>query len=100
MASPSRGVFVGVSIAVAKHHDQKQVGEEGFILLTLSHPRPLLKGVRTGAQTGQDTGGRVDAEALAECGSLDWPAPHGRVSLLSYRTQDRQPRDDPPHKAG
>jgi hypothetical protein len=26
-----------------------------------------------------------------------WLAPHGLLSLLSYRTQDHQPRDGPTH---
>lgn len=54
----SISVLVSVSIAVMKHLDQKQVGEERFIWLTLPHYRSSLKEVKAGAQTGQELGGR------------------------------------------
>jgi hypothetical protein len=52
------------------------------------------KEVRTGTQTGQEAG--ADAEAMEGCSLLacfPW-----LLSLLSYRTQDYQPRDGITHK--
>jgi hypothetical protein len=43
----------------------------------------------TGAHTGQEPGGRADAESME--GAADRLAPHGLLSLLSYRTQDQSP---------
>jgi hypothetical protein len=47
-----------VTMAVMKHHDQKQVGKKRFIWLTLPRHSSLLKEVRTGTQLGQEPGGR------------------------------------------
>ena len=58
-----------------KHHDQKQVGEKGFIWLTLPQHSSSLKAVRTGAHTGRNPEAGADAEALLT----------GLHSLLSYR---------------
>ena len=44
---------------------KKQVGEEGFIQLTLPHCCPSPKEVRTGTQAGQEAG--ADAEAMEGC---------------------------------
>jgi hypothetical protein len=49
----------------------------------------IKKEVRTGTQAG------VDAEAMEGC---YWLASPGLLSLLSYRTQDYQPRDGTTHK--
>lgn len=38
--------------------NKKQVGEEGFIQLTLLDHSPSLKEVRTGTQGGQEPGGK------------------------------------------
>ena len=38
---------------------------------------------------------RKDAEAME--GAAYWLAPHGLLSLLSYRTQDHQPKDGTTH---
>jgi hypothetical protein len=55
---------------------------KGFIQLTVPHYCSSPKDVRTGTQTGQETG--ADAEAMEGCSF--------------YRTQDYQPRDSPTHK--
>jgi hypothetical protein len=44
----------------------------------------------TGTQMGQEAG--ADAEAMEGCSLL------ACLSLLSYKTQDYQPRDGPTHK--
>jgi hypothetical protein len=72
---------------------KKQLGRKGFIQLTLSTLLLITKGCRTGTQAGQEAG----AEAEAKEGYY-WLASPGSLSLLSYRTQDYQPRDGPTHK--
>jgi hypothetical protein len=54
----------------------------------------ITKEVRTGTQAGQEAG--VDAEAMEGC--FLWLASPGLLSLLSYRTQDYQPRDGTTYK--
>jgi hypothetical protein len=49
-------ILIRFSIAVMKHHDQKQLGKKGFILLTPHNSS--LKAVRAGTQAGQEPGGR------------------------------------------
>jgi hypothetical protein len=51
------------------------------------------KEVRTGIHAGQEAG--ADAEVMDGC---YWLASTGLLSLLSYRTQDFQPRDGTTHK--
>ena len=46
--------------------------------------------VRAWIQAGQDSGGKRGAEAME--GAAYWLASPGLFSLLSYRTQDHQPR--------
>ena len=64
-----------VTIAVMKHHDQKQLWEEETYLAYASTSRNLEAG--------------ADAEAIERCCSLVYSL--WLVSLLSYRTQDHQP---------
>jgi hypothetical protein len=73
---------------------KKQVGEERVYSAYTSTLLFITKEVRTGTQTGQEAG--ADAEAWRD--ALYWLASHGLLSLLSYRTQDYQPRDSPTHK--
>jgi len=61
---------------------------EGFICLTLPHHCLSLKEVRTGTEAGQEPVTEA-IEGAAYC-----LAPHGLLILLSYRTQDHQPRGD------
>jgi hypothetical protein len=60
---------------------------EGFIWFILPYRCSSSKEVRTGTQTGQELGGSA-AYWLASCGFL---------SLLSYRSQDYQPKDGITH---
>jgi hypothetical protein len=69
---------------------KKKTGREGFIQLTLPYCCSSPKEVRTGTQASQEAG--ADAEAMEGCSLL--AASPGLLSLLSYRTQDYQPRDD------
>jgi hypothetical protein len=74
---------------------KKQVGEERVYSAYTSMLLFITKEVRTGTQAGQEAG--ADAEAM-EGDVLYWLASPGLLSLLSYRTQDYQPRDGPTHK--
>jgi hypothetical protein len=74
---------------------KKQVGEERiYSAYKFPHCCSLVKEVRTGTQAGQGAG--ADVEAMEGC--FYWLASPGLLSLLSYRTQDYQPRDGPTHK--
>ena len=58
-------VLVWVSVAMAKHHNQKQLGRKGFIGLSLlPHYCSSLKDIRTGTQTGQEPRGRGHGQEL------------------------------------
>jgi hypothetical protein len=69
---------------------KKQVGEERVYSAYISILLLITKECRTGTQAGQKAG--ADAEAMEGCSFS------GLLSLLSYRTQDNQPRDGPTHK--
>jgi hypothetical protein len=73
---------------------KKQVGEERVYSAYISILLLITKGCRTGTQAGQKAG--ADAEPWKDV--LYWLASSGLLSLLSYRTQDYQPRDGPTHK--
>ena len=73
---------------------KKQVGEERVYSAYTSILLFITKEVRTGTQAGQQAG--ADAEPWTDV--LYWLASPGLLSLLSYRTQDYQPRDGPTHK--
>jgi hypothetical protein len=78
---------------------KKQVGEERAYLAYTSTLLFITKEVRTRTQAGQKAG--ADAEAMEGCSllaCLPWLASPGLLSVLSYRTQDYQPRDGPTHK--
>ena len=51
-------VLVSVTVDVMKYHTESKLGRKGFGLLTCPHCCPSPKEVRTGAQTGQEPGGR------------------------------------------
>ena len=76
--SPSHGILVRISIAVMKHYDQKQLGEE----------RVYFTHIFIGQELTQDR--NPEAGAGAE-------AMEGLLSLLSYRTQDHHPNANPTH---
>ena len=59
--SSSRGptpFLVRVTIAVMKHHDQKQLGEKRVFMLTVSYNGLSSKAVRTETHIGHEPGGR------------------------------------------
>jgi hypothetical protein len=67
---------------------------KGFIHLTLPHCCSSPKEARTGTNAGQEEAG-ADTEAME--GYYLWLASSDFLSLLSYRTQDYQPRDGTTH---
>jgi hypothetical protein len=73
---------------------KKQVGEERVYSAYNPHCCSSPKEVRTGTQADQEAG--ADAEAME--GVTYWLVSPGLLSLLSYRTQDYQPRDGMTHK--
>jgi hypothetical protein len=68
---------------------KKQVGEERVYSAYTSILLFITKEVRTGTQAGQKAG--ADAEPWRDI--THWLTSPGLLSLLSYRTQDCQPRD-------
>jgi hypothetical protein len=73
---------------------KKQVGDERVYSAYTSILLFITKEVRTGTQAGQEAG--ADAESWRDV--LYWLASFGLLSLLSYRTQDYQPRDGSTHE--
>ena len=73
---------------------KKQIGEGRVYSAYTSILLFITKEVRTGTQAGQKAG--ADAEAMEGCSLL--ASSPGLLSLLSYKTQDYQPRDGPTHK--
>jgi hypothetical protein len=74
---------------------KKQLGRKGFIQFALPYCCSSPKEVRTGTQAGQEAGaygGRPWRDVLYGLASP------GLLSLLSYRTQDYQPRDGSTYK--
>ena len=70
---------------------KSELGRRGFIWLTHSHSCLSLKEVRTGIQIEQQLMQRPWRD-VTYC-----LAPRGLLSLLSYRTQDHQPRGGTTH---
>jgi len=69
------------------------LGRKGFIHLTFPHCCSSPKEVGTGTHTDQEA--RADAEAME--GDAYWLAAPALLGLLSYRTQNHQPRDGTTH---
>lgn len=67
------------------------LGEKGFILLTLTHHSPLLTEVRVETQ-GRNLKSGTEAESMEKHFLLYVLC--GLISLLSYCTQGHLPRDD------
>jgi hypothetical protein len=77
---------------------KKQLGRKGFIQLKLSTLLLFTNRCQdwnSSFLSPQEAG--ADAEAM-EGDVLYWLASPGLLSLLSYRTQDYQPRDGTTHK--
>jgi hypothetical protein len=72
-------VLVRVTSAVVKHQDQSNVGE-ARVNFTHSSIEQFI--IQSRASTDLEAGD--DAEAME--GAAYWLAPHGLLSLLSYRT--------------
>jgi hypothetical protein len=73
---------------------EKQLGRKGFIQLTLPYccSSPRKSGLELKQVRKQELMQRPWRAVLY------WLASPGLLSLLSYRTQDYQPRDGPTHK--
>jgi hypothetical protein len=66
-----------------EHHEESNLKRKGFIWHTL----PYQSIIKENQGRNLDTRADVDLE-----GDTSWFAPQGLLSLLSYRTQDHQPR--------
>ena len=91
--------FSRVSIAVIKkYHDKKQCGEErvyvAYISWTTVHWGKSEHALKLGRTWRLELMQRPWRNAV-----YYWLAPHGLLSLLSYRTQVHQPRDGTPHQS-
>jgi hypothetical protein len=73
---------------------KKQLGRKGFIQLTLPYccSSPRKSGLELKQARKQELMQKPWRDVLY------WLASPGLLSLLSYRTQDCQPRDGPTHK--
>jgi len=84
-------VFIWFTTVMMKHLDQSNPGGKGQLGLdfhiTVRHQRKSGQELKQ----GRNTKAGADAEAIED--AAYWPAPHGLLSLLSYRIQDHQPRD-------
>jgi hypothetical protein len=85
-----------VSIPAQTSTPRSKLRRKGFIQLTFPHYYSSPKEVRTRTQAGQEAG--ADAEAIEGCYLLAcFPWLAQPALLLSYRTQDYQPRDGTTH---
>jgi hypothetical protein len=73
------------------------LGRKGFIRLTLPQHCSSQEEVRTGTGARLTGMWRQELRLRAWRGAALWLAPHGLLSLLSYRTQDYQPRGGTTH---
>ena len=78
-----------ITTAVIIQNNQR-TGKERVSLAYTSIALFIMKDVRTETQTGQEPGGR-------RLNAAYWLVQAGLLSLLSYRTQDHQPRDGTTH---
>ena len=85
-------VLARVTIAVMKHHDQKQAGEKGFIWLIPLHHSPLVEEEKSREELKQAGTWRQELMQRSWRNTVYWLIQHGLLSLLSYRTQDHQLR--------
>ena len=88
------GVLVRVSIPAQTSGPRNKLGRKGFIRLTLPYccSSPRKPGLELKQVRKQELMQRPWRDVLY------WLASPGLLSLLSYRTQDYQPRDGPTHK--
>jgi hypothetical protein len=76
---------------VKKHHDLSNLGRKGFIWLMLQSLL-IIKGSQN-RNSGRAGSWRQELMQKPWRGAAYWLPPHALLSLLSYRTQDHQPRD-------
>ena len=88
--SPS-SVLVRITIAMMKHHGQKQVGEERVSLTHTSISYSISEG-HQGKNSSSSKTWKHELMQRQWRGAADWLAHRGLFSLLSYSTQDHQPR--------
>lgn len=81
---------VRVTIPVTKHHDQSSLWRKGVFWFTPPH-----QGRKSGQELKQCRNPRQELMPRPYRNASYWLAPHGFLNLLSYRTQDHQPRGDP-----
>lgn len=74
---------------------KSKLGQERVCFIYCSTSQLSSKEVRTGAK-GRNLEAGTDTEAILR-GAADRIAPHGLPSLLYYRSEDYQPRDDVTH---
>ena len=88
----SVAVLVRVSIATTKHHDQRASWVERVYLAYTSALLFITKGSQDRSSNRAGTWRQELMQRLWKDGDY-WLASHGLYSLLSYRTQDHQPRE-------
>jgi hypothetical protein len=88
--SPS-SVLVRITIAMMKHHGQKQVGEERVSLTHTSISYSISEG-HQGKNSSSSKTWKHELMQRQWRGAADWLAHRGLFSLLSYSTQDHQPQ--------
>lgn len=69
-------IIVRVTVALMKHHDQKQPGKEDVISLAVPQNRSSSKAVRAGTHPGQ--------EPMPRRGAAYWLAPGGWLAQLAF----------------
>jgi hypothetical protein len=85
-----------VTIAVMKHHNQKQTKKARVNLVYTSRSQSITEG----SQGRKSNRAGTCEQELMQRPQMDaayWLAPHGLLSLLPYRTEDPLPRGGPTH---
>lgn len=86
-----------------KHHNQKQIANDGIYLVTVSYDQPLMiqgNQGRYSIKQCMNLEAGDDAKALEGCALLAcsmWIAPFGLFIFLYWRTEDYHPRDGHTH---
>ena len=96
MVGIERSVFIRVLIAALKHHEQKASWGERIYLTYILTSLFIIEGSQDRNLNRAGTWGQ-ELMQRPWTGAAYLLAPHGLLSLLSYRTQDHQPRDGPTH---
>jgi hypothetical protein len=92
-------VLVWISIAMMKHREpMANCRKRRFIWLTLLYCYHQRRKLGQELKQGRNLEAGADAESLE--GAAYWLVLYKLFSLLSYRTEDHQPRDGNTHKLG